>query len=239
MAFIRTLFFYLLVVLSFLIGTTLTFLKTIIKPGSKTFRQSAKTWAKLIVFASGTKVKIEGIENIPKNEPLVFVSNHQSAADILILLAAIPRLFRYVIKKELFNIPVFGAYLRWADHMPLDRGAGAKAVKSLTKAEDFLKENGSVLIFPEGTRSGGHELIPFKKGSMFLIFNTKARVVPIALDGSYKIISKGSIFVNPAKVTVRFGKPLSFETFGRSKEDYNKAIQIMQNSVQELLNKKS
>jgi len=180
-------------------------------------------------------VEIDGLENVPKDEPLIFVSNHQSAADILILLATIPRYFRFVIKKELFKIPIFGAYLRWSGYMPLDRGAGAAAVKSLSKAEDYLKDNGSILIFPEGTRSGSHEMKKFRRGSLFLIFNTKVRVVPIALDGSYKLISRGGISINPTPVKVSFGKPLDFSGYKRDKDDYDKAIKELESSIKKML----
>lgn len=235
MAIIRSIIFYPIVLLSFLVGTALTLIALIFQPGTKSFRRSARIWAKFLLFVSGTSVKIEGLENVPKDEPLVFVSNHQSAADILILLATIPRYFRFVIKKELFGIPIFGAYLRWSGYMPLDRGAGAAAVKSLSKAENYLKDNGSILIFPEGTRSGSHEMKKFRRGSLFLIFNTKTRVVPIALDGSYKLISRGGITINPTPVKVSFGKPLSFEGYKREKDDYEKAIGELETSIKKML----
>lgn len=205
------------------------------KPNSKTFRYTAKIWAKFLLFVSGTRVKIEGLENIPENEPLIFCSNHQSAADILILLANIPRLFRFIIKKELFKIPIFGAYLRWSGYMPLDRGAGAAAVKSLNKAQYFLKDNGSILIFPEGTRSGSAKMKPLKRGSLLLIFNTKVRVVPIALNGSHKLISKGKPYINPCEVTVKFGKPLDFSKYERDKDDYDKAIKELTTAIASML----
>lgn len=235
MRILRSAFFYLIVLISFLIGTTITFLALIRRPGSVAFRRSAQLWAKFLLFVSGTRVKAEGKENIPENEPLIFVSNHQSAADILILLATIPRLFRFVIKKELFKVPVFGAYLRWSGYMPLDRGAGATAVKSLSKAEDYLKDNGSILIFPEGTRSESDEMKPFKRGSLFLIFNSKTRVVPIAIKGSHELISKGKPFINPGRVCVKFGPPLSFKNYGRTKDDYEKALAELESAVRKML----
>ena len=120
--------------------------------------------------------------------------------------------------------------------MPLDRGAGASAVKSLSKAENHLKDNGSILIFPVGTRSGSARMRPLKRGSLLLIFNTKVRVVPIAINGSYKLISKGKPFINPCKVEVKFGKPLDFSNYSRNKNDYDKAIKELENYIKMMFN---
>ena len=98
-----------------------------------------------------------------------------------------------------------------------------------------MKENGSILIFPEGTRSGTHKLQPLKRGSLLLMFESKARVIPIALNESYKLISKGKWFINKSDVTVRFGKPLDFSKYNRDKDDYEKAIKELRGAIEGML----
>ncbi|OGC03822.1 hypothetical protein A2276_08220 [candidate division WOR-1 bacterium RIFOXYA12_FULL_43_27] len=231
MALLRTIFFSLFLVLSFLVGTLLTLAIAAFTRSSKTFRHAAQIWSKALVLASGSKLTVKGLENIPKDEPLIIVSNHQSAADIIILLAAIPRYFRFVIKKELFAVPIFGFYLRMADYVRLDREAGASSVKSLLKADVA----DAVLIFPEGTRSGSSDLLPFKKGSLFLVFNSKARVLPVAINGSYKIVPKGSAVIKPTDVTISFGPPLDLTNYPRTKIGYEQAMGELRNSIEKML----
>lgn len=231
MALLRTIFFSLFLILSFLVGTFLTLTVAAFTRNSKTFRQAAQIWAKALVLASGSKLTIKGLENIPKDEPLIIVSNHQSAADIIVLLAAIPRYFRFVIKKELFAVPIFGFYLRMADYVPLNRQAGSGSVKSLGQAD----VTDAILIFPEGTRSGSQELLPFKKGSLFLVFNYKARVLPVAINGSYKIIPKGSFVIKPTDVTISFGPPLDLTNYPRTKAGYEKGMEELRSSIEKML----
>ncbi|MFC1496407.1 lysophospholipid acyltransferase family protein [Candidatus Margulisiibacteriota bacterium] len=224
-----------MMVSSFVIGTTLTIALSGFRPKEKHFRRAAQIWAKFLLLCSGIKAKVEGIENLPKNEPLIFVANHQSAADIVLLLACTPRYFRFAPKKELFNIPIFGSYLKWSGYMPVDRESGRKAIKSLAGAEEFLKDEEAILIFPEGTRSPDGVLKEFKRGSLFLIFKSKVKVIPVGICGSYKIIDKGSALVKPTTVIMKYGKPLSFENYSRTRADYAKGIEILTATINKML----
>ncbi|MFA4904896.1 MAG: lysophospholipid acyltransferase family protein [Candidatus Margulisiibacteriota bacterium] len=227
MRIIRSLFFYLTAVLGFFIGTALTLLIVICAPPErklKIYQNSARTWARLLAFISGVPVAIEGLENLKKNEPVVIVSNHQGAADILILLAYLPVDFRFVIKKELFKVPFFGWYLKKAGYISVDRGVGEKAHRLFSEAEDALKTGDSILVFPEGTRSRDGKLQPFKRGSLLLAQKARVNIVPVAISGSFHILPAKSIFFNVVPVVVKIGRPLSYKT---SLEEVHALIQQM------------
>jgi len=231
---IRTFLFYFVLVLSYIIGTSITVVISIFDTPSnraKKFQRSAHIWAKFLVFLSGIPLKVYGSENIPKNEPLIFASNHQGAADILILLACLPRGFTFIIKQELFKIPIFGWYLRQAGYIAVDRGTKRGAVDFFVEAVKRLKEGGSILIFPEGTRSPDGKLHEFKRGSLLLAFKAKVRIVPIAISGSFGIMPKKSRLINPVPVKVQIGKPISIDKYNNdselANEDLHKTIKQM------------
>jgi 1-acyl-sn-glycerol-3-phosphate acyltransferase len=81
----------------------------------------ANLWAKILLLICNTKVKVIGKENLLHGKPQIFMANHQSDFDILIALAYIPVQFRWIAKKELFNIPIFGAAMRSAGYIEIDR----------------------------------------------------------------------------------------------------------------------
>ena len=92
-----------------------------IRPDENISHRVAKIWAKMLLFLANTRVEIIGVENILMKKPQIFMANHQSDFDILILLAHIPCQFRWIVKKELFHIPLFGPAMRRAGYIEMDR----------------------------------------------------------------------------------------------------------------------
>ncbi|MBI5683340.1 MAG: 1-acyl-sn-glycerol-3-phosphate acyltransferase [Deltaproteobacteria bacterium] len=164
-------------------------------------------WAMTILFLSGVKVKMEGLENVA-NAPQIFISNHQGAFDILVLQAYLPAQFRWLAKKSLFKIPIIGWSMSIAGYVPIDRGHAGKAYHGLGKAGEKLKKGTSILIFPEGTRSRIDELLPFKRGGFALAANTAFPITPISIIGTRDIMKRGSIFIRPARVNVMIGNQI-------------------------------
>ncbi|MFA6430977.1 MAG: lysophospholipid acyltransferase family protein [Candidatus Margulisiibacteriota bacterium] len=235
MKFIRTLFFYLLLLITFFLGTAWAILFSLFSSPSnriKNFQKVAKQWGNLLVWISGIPLSVRGIENLPKNESVIYASNHQGAADILILLAVLPENFTFIIKKELFDIPLFGWYLRAAGYISIDRGSRRGAVEMINNSIKRLKEGGSILVFPEGTRSPDGKLQEFKRGSLLLAYKAGVRVVPIAIDGSYYILPKKSRLINPVPVKVSIGEPFSLDKF---EGDYNKANDELYKIIEKML----
>ena len=140
----------------------------------------ARLWARLALALSGSCVTLHGSENLPPG-PVIFMSNHQSNFDILALLVTMPRHIHWIAKKELFDIPVFGLSMRRGGYIPLDRGDGRKAMRSMDDAARMIRNGRSVVMFPEGTRSPDGRLLPFKRGGFILARKAGVPVVPVTI----------------------------------------------------------
>ncbi|MGR3179648.1 MAG: lysophospholipid acyltransferase family protein [Candidatus Anammoxibacter sp.] len=196
--------------------------------------------ARLIVQSLGIRVKIEGTENVPDNEPVIFVSNHQSLFDIELVFAYVPNEFSFISKESVANAPLIGEYMRKSGHITLKRESGKKAYETMVEAVDKLNMGKSLVVFPEGTRSSDGKLGQFKRGVSLIISQAGRKVVPMVIIGSGKFLSKDSIICNPQhrEVTLRFGKPLTFEKKAKpNREDMNQIVERVRNSVLELLRK--
>ncbi|OGC06874.1 hypothetical protein A2230_07490 [candidate division WOR-1 bacterium RIFOXYA2_FULL_36_21] len=227
MKFLRTIFLFFTVFLTFFVGTGITLFSSFFTSSPKkrkTFQRSAAIWSRLLIWLSGVPVHVTGRENIPRGEPLIFVSNHQGAIDILILLAVLPVGFRFIIKEELFKIPFFGWYLRRCGYIPVDRGTRKGALNMFLMSREALASKDSILIFPEGTRSPDGTLKEFKRGSMLLAIKNKVRVLPIAISGSFEIMPKHSMVIHSVPVTLKIGKPISLEEYGKDPDRANEEV---------------
>ena len=140
------LFLALLIPLTFLFAASAIFWTLLDKSG-KSYAFHARLWARIVLTLAGVRVDIRGSENIPDG-PVILMSNHQSGFDILSLLAAMPRRFYWIAKKELFDIPVFGPSMRRGGYIPLDRSDGRKALKSMENAAAIIRQGSSVVMFP-------------------------------------------------------------------------------------------
>lgn len=219
MKYIRSFYFYTLTVVTFFLGTALTIvLSWFSRDKTRTYQTAARNWARMLAWASFIPVQIEGPENIPKDEAVVIISNHQGAADILMLLAYLPCYFRFVIKQELFAIPFFGWYLKKAGFLAIERGESGDARKMLKQAVGLLKAGQNILIFPEGTRSTTGKLQEFKRGSLLLASLAKVRVVPIGISGSFDILPPKSYIYNVVPVKMRIGTPVGPDKFDSLRE---------------------
>ncbi|MEK7772813.1 MAG: lysophospholipid acyltransferase family protein [Deltaproteobacteria bacterium] len=171
-------------------------------------------WGRGILALAGVRLRVEGLENIPPERSVIFMSNHQGAFDIPALHCAIPTDFKWVAKKSLFNVPLIGWSLALAGHIPIERENAASALKSLEDAVGRIKSGASVVIFPEGTRSHSDELLPFKRGAFMLAAKSGAPVVPVAIKGTRGILKRGGFFITPADVCISFGAPVPTEGAG-------------------------
>lgn len=165
-------------------------------------------WLRIILRLSGVSVAVRGLENIPKDSPVVFLSNHLGAFDIPALQGYIPKRFKWVAKKSLFKIPVVGWSMSLAGYISIERESAGSAYKSIETAAAEIRNGSSVLIFPEGTRSTTGELLPFKRGAFILASKSAAPVVPIAIKGTKDIMKKGGLLIRPSNVTISIGRPI-------------------------------
>jgi 1-acyl-sn-glycerol-3-phosphate acyltransferase len=139
--------------------------------------------------------------------PYVIVSNHQSFLDIFVL-CNIHREWKWVAKRELFRIPMFGWGLSLTGAISLDRGDTASALAVMDRSRRYLASGVSVMMFPEGTRSEDGQLLPFKPGAFKLALQAGVPVLPIAISGSAAGMPKGTPWVQPARITVTVLEPV-------------------------------
>ncbi len=130
---------------------------------------------------AGIRIRLEGGEHLTSYQPCIYVGNHQHAIDVLTLGSVYPRRTITVGKKELIWVPFFGIAFAAAGNILIDRSNRARAMASLERAVQALKEKrASILIFPEGTRNRSSEgLLPFKKGAFHMAIMAGVPIVPI------------------------------------------------------------
>lgn len=167
-------------------------------------------WAfTVILFVCGTKVKVEGLDNIPKDKPVLYVGNHRSYFDIIVLYRYIVGPTGFIAKKEFKKVPVLGQWISCLHGIFLDRKDIKAGLKSILEAIDNVKNNGlSYSIFPEGTRNHEDEMLPFKEGSMKIATKSGCPIVPVAMKHMDDIFEKHIPYVKSAKVSIRFGEPI-------------------------------
>ena len=187
-------------------------LNAIIWPGNrKMYREYEHFWAWTLMKTGGIKLEIKGRKNLPQNEIVVYMANHQSHLDWPIVFRAVPGQYLFLAKQELFDVPVFGRYMRQQEYIPIERNSIRRFFKSYQKILDLIKSGNSIVIFPEGTRSFSDKLGKFRPSSFSFLQETKVKIVPLAIDGSINIIKKGSKIIYPGKVRVNILPPISFD----------------------------
>ena len=181
--------------------------------GDLTLRAS-RLWARIILRAGLIRLEVEGAEAVPRDEPVIYMANHESWLDIPALLAAVPTQVRFLAKKSLFSIPFFGWAISSMGFVPVDRENRREAVKSFEEAAARIRAGRPVLVFPEETRSTDGALLPFQRGGFLLALKGHLRIVPVGLDGPRHCLPKFSYLLRPGTITVRFGPPVSTDGFG-------------------------
>lgn len=160
--------------------------------------------------ARGLDIHVEPIDlhNVPE-PPFVYAVNHQSLLDVLVLGGVLPHDFKWAAKRSLMKIPFLGWHLQLAGHVPVDRASGTRAAAEVVRKFEAVLEAGKpLLVFPEGTRSEDGIVRPFKNGGFYASLRTMTPVVPVALDGTYKLMKKGNIDTGQGRIPVKVGKPI-------------------------------
>jgi 1-acyl-sn-glycerol-3-phosphate acyltransferase len=174
----------------------------------------ARWWSRLLLWSSGVLVRVEHLAPLERDQVYVFLCNHQSLFDIPVLLATLPQPARFLAKRELFKIPVFGWSLRVGGFIPVDRG-GKSAGESFRAASERVRSGGSVLLFPEETRSPDGRLLPFKRGGFLLAQKAALPMVPVGIRGTLGVRPRTSYRIHPGRALVRYGEPMPPPGAGR------------------------
>jgi len=209
--------------------STCAFLFPLISPGENKVHRIANLWARTLLWLANTRVEVIGRENVRTDRPHIFMANHTSDFDILIVLAHIPGQFRWIAKKELFKIPVFGRAMRNAGYIEIDRQNHERALKSLEEAARKIREGKSVVTFPEGTRSTDGTVKPFKQGMFHLAIESGVPIIPISIIGASGIMPKRSLNVKPGRITMILDRPV--DVSGYTKETRGELIERVRNII--------
>jgi 1-acyl-sn-glycerol-3-phosphate acyltransferase len=188
-----------------------------------------RRWVRWILWSCRIRVEVSGMENVDSSQPIIFMSNHQSAVDIAAILATVPGNVRFVAKRELTRIPVFGWALQLGGHIIVDRQNRERAVRSLHRGAIRIRSGTSVIVFPEGTRSPTGSLGAFKSGGFHLAIEAGVPVVPVSVSGSNRITPKHSLKVHPGLVRVHYGKPIPTDELHI--EDRNRLKELVRASI--------
>jgi 1-acyl-sn-glycerol-3-phosphate acyltransferase len=177
--------------------------------GHSRWHECARRWGRFMLRAAGVSVSVEGEEHIEPGRPYLVVANHQSYADTPVMMGYLPLDFRFLAKASLFRVPVIGAHLRHAGHVPVDRADARASLSALNRGAAILRDlKTSVLIFAEGTRSHGDAMQEFRAGAAHLAIQTQATVLPVAIAGSARTLPKDTLSLRPGAVQLRIGEPI-------------------------------
>jgi len=212
------------VTVTIVLGTAAIFVAFFSKKGNVA-HLLARTWGKSILWVSAVAVDVQGREHLRRTASCILMPNHQSNFDIPVLLGCLPVQFRWLAKKELFNIPLFGRSMRGCGYISIDRSDRRAAFKSLATAAQRIRQGVSVLIFPEGTRSRDGRILPFKKGGFVLAVDAGVPVVPIVIHGTRRIMPKGRFLVQSGPVVMKILPPIDTRAYTRkTKENLMQAV---------------
>jgi 1-acyl-sn-glycerol-3-phosphate acyltransferase len=184
------------------------------------FYRIPRFWARWVLWAAHTPVRTFGAEHVALDRPQIIAANHVSWFDVVALAGYLPKRNRFIAKKELKNVPIFGWAWQVAGHIAIDRSNTARAVDSLDLAARLVREDNScIVIFPEGTRSESKELLPFKKGAFMLALHAGLDIVPLGVQGTRKILPKHGWRVRSGPIILRFGPPIVTSAYGEDGRD--------------------
>ena len=200
-------------------------------PGS-IYDKVPRWWARGMLAVTGVRVTIHGAERAETGEARVFVCNHVSWYDVLVLVAYMPR-YSFVAKAELFKVPIFGPGARAVGTIPIERENRKAAFQSYEEAARRMKEGRNVVVFPEGTRGRSYALRPFKKGPFVLAIASQAPVVPTIVHGTIEVLPRGSFWARAGTIHVHFLEPVP--TTGLSYDDRDRLAATVYNRMAEAL----
>ena len=178
-------------------------------PSHDGYHWIARTFSKIVLKLFGIRVEVKGTEHIQPGRPYVYVANHASLFDIPASVHGIPDRIHIVYKKELERIPFFGWGLKFGrTYIPINRGKGGEAARSLEEAAQKIRNGASVLLFAEGTRTRDGRLQPFKRGAFNLAMRAGVPVVPLTINGSFSILPRETFKIQPGTISLVLDKPI-------------------------------
>jgi len=199
------------------IATALVFIPIMVsapfaRTGNFLFNLS-RLWAWIVIRVTGVRLEIEGKEKITKGQAYVIVANHQSHFDALAIVLTLGIQFRWVAKKELLKVPLFGQALYASRNIFVDRSDRTRAIESLNRGIKRLPQGVGLFFFAEGSRSPDGTIQPFKKGGFIAAVESGMPVLPVIVKGSRSILPKKSLVFNPGTIRILVADPIKTEGY--------------------------
>ncbi|MBQ2196961.1 MAG: 1-acyl-sn-glycerol-3-phosphate acyltransferase [Prevotella sp.] len=168
-------------------------------------------WGWVIIRVLLLPVKVEGRENLQSGQSYVFVSNHQGAFDIFLIYGFLQRNFKWMMKRQIRNIPLMGLACEASHQIFVDKRGPSKIKETYTKARATLKDGMSLVVFPEGSRSFTGHMGVFRRGAFMLADELQLPVAPLTINGSFNVMPRmrDMHFVNWHPLTLTIHKPIA------------------------------
>lgn len=191
-------------------------------------------WAfRCVLFFAGTKITVLGEENVPKDEPVLYIGNHRSYFDIVMTYVRVPRLTGYIAKKEMLKVPLLSVWMKYLHCLFLDRNDIKQGLKTILEAIEKIKSGISICIFPEGTRNKVNDtFMEFHEGSFKIASKTGCAIVPMAINNAADIFEDHQPRIKKTHVVLEYGKPIYIKDL--DKEDQRHPGQYVQNIIKEM-----
>lgn len=192
---------------------------------------------KCVAFISGVKLTVIGEENVPRDEPVLYIGNHRSFFDVVVTYARCPRLTGYIAKDGVNKVPIFRIWMKRLHCIFLKRDDMKEGLKVILKAIDYVKSGISICIFPEGTRNKDRDnptsLLPFKEGSFKIASKTGCKIVPMALIGTADILENHFPWIHSTDIKLIYGEPIDVSALDKDQQKHVGAY--CQTVVEELI----
>jgi 1-acyl-sn-glycerol-3-phosphate acyltransferase len=200
-----------LVYMATVLWGTLSLVGSLFDASGRWQRACEHFWARMLLRICRMRVRVRGLEHLPKGRPCLIAANHQSYLDIPVAFGHLPVTFRIMAKVSLFHIPFLGWHLRRAGHLPIDRTNPRRAARSALTAAAHVRGGIPVFVFPEGGRSRDGRLGEFKAGTFLLAIKAGVPVVPVSIRGTRRALAFDSWVVHPAEVELILHAPIPTE----------------------------
>ena len=171
-------------------------------------RRWLRRFARLLAAASLSRVAASGLEHLQGLGPAVFVANHASFSDVVVVLAALPAGLRFAAKSRLATYPVLGTIIRRGGYLRIERDAQSRRVEGADEVRATLAEGESMFVFPEGRFVRAPGLLPFRLGAFRAAAEAGCPLVPVALTGTRRMFPAGTLLLRPGRIRVVVGPPL-------------------------------
>jgi 1-acyl-sn-glycerol-3-phosphate acyltransferase len=206
-----------------------------VKDKSSFFFKEMDKWANGILRATGTEVIVRGMKNIAPNETYIYIANHTNYIDIPILVKAIPDKIHFMYRASLQKVPMLGIALKTSPFIPLVPENSKNAMAGINRAISSLNDSGSVILFPEGTRSKTGELAPFKRGAFLIASKSNKKIIPVSVVGVEKICPPNkNLQFNKGRVIVTINKPI--ESLSEERNELSQQINSLHAFINEQIN---